>query len=660
MKLSFISTAILGVSLSVSAQSWSSINTTTELSTYTTAGPPIEFWSDYEIIPDAITTNGESSNTQFPQGTVFSAYSLGRGARFDYEPQDDGLWLLAFDQNGALQLSKKITVPNSVNVLNENLGDGTWPDAPLSYLTISSLQYDSGENRELLIFTGSLRRPHSENYTKTKYEIMIVGSYNLATDQVQIAYVNQPYTFYMGDIPYQGQVFSNGTSVREIRHNVYMALGHTGNLTNSADLADHPLAVVFHVDGNGAINIYNTQSFEYKFKPISARKSMQDEMVAAGIHYNDQGYQLSTSGATTYIAPALIAFKAYENSGVWSIQMDRGVVTYLPEYSSTNQGWGNGYSYMDLFIENGNIYLSFSERLTPTYLHLTLDRGTGNPVIGKYNLSLTSSVQFTKVQMEDPFGSELRGGVHRLLPREGEGEFDVLMVLDDARDRWQRPNNTSVGIIRIEKSNLDVNVGHGIVSLWSMDQAGATLREVSHVTGLEIGNDFDYYLADGYNRTTSYVRSHVFGIWNDEYECEDFSENITSQPISVDDDHKDSFGLLNNPPCIVHTVDQVDLNFNAAHCSVIDFVESQDKTDNNSSPIPSNHKYELQKIDRNLFRIEAGDSQVKLVALISITGQVISANLPSRELDLNELAPAVYILHFEIDGQPQTERVIVE
>lgn len=665
MKHFLLPLAVLGVSLSASAQSWSSINTTTALTTHTSSGSPIAYLSDYEIAPDAITTNGDSPYSKFPEGTVFSAYSLGRYGRSDYEPEGDGVWLLAYDRTDALQFSKKITVPNSVNVLNEDLEDGSWPDESLSYLTISSLQYDSGKNRELLIFTGSLRRPHSESYPKVEYEVMVVGSYDLKGDVVRIAYVDQPTYFGSGDNQYEGQIYSAGISVRETRHNVYMALGQTGNLSSfpSVNSADYPLAVVFNVDGFGAITILGTQSFEYKFKPIAAKKSAQDEMIAAGIHYNDQGYQLSGSGATTYLAPALFAFTANDNSGSWVIQMDRGVVSYMPEYSSDNQAWGHGYSYMDLFIESDKVYLGFSERLTPTSLHLELDRGTGDPVFGVYDVGLTSSTQFVKVQMKDPWGAELRGGVHRLIPRIGESSFEVLMVLDDVRDRWQRANNTSIGIIRMEKSGLDADAGHGIVSLWSADQSASppatTLREVCHVTGLSYGSNFDYYMADGFNRTTSYARSHVFGVWNDKYDCDDFSENIRNDDIQVEDYYEDSFGLLANPSCEVHKIDQEKLDYDAAHCSVFDAVPVE-KREMNSTDGMGDADFNVLKTGINRFRIEAGDARVKLVALVSVTGQILSADLTNYEVDLNGFASGVYLIHFEVNGRPQAERVVVE
>lgn len=222
----------------MSQGSWGIHNNTNDIHVLATTDIIPTKWNDHRVYPDAITSNQGNSNSIFSENTVFTVLSPMTDVEdFDsveYSNQQDfGTWLIAKDQFGQIQISKRIHY-NLVKI------------------QILSLQYDYSPTRELLIFTG-------------KYgSKMMVGTYNLLTDDVKIKSVDE------------SGIASRGIGLRSLWDDNYLAIGHSAdesfnpfgdNNLNTLNVAVFPLGMVFNINDNGDITVHTVQKMDVKFKP---------------------------------------------------------------------------------------------------------------------------------------------------------------------------------------------------------------------------------------------------------------------------------------------------------------------------------------------------------------------------------------------------------
>lgn len=666
MKRLILSLSVL-LAASAQAQSWSNIKTTTDLPVVQISDP-FQNFSAMELMPDAITTNAGNAASEFEDGTVFTVYSpehesenaewSGETPWVYYGSQEVGAWLLITAPNAAHIYSKKILVPNSINVMNE---DVNWPNEPLSYLRISSLQYDYAENRELLVFTGSIKRHENEELGLKPYNVMVVGTYNLLNDAVQIRYLDDQFSFIQEETNYGVfQIPSHGIGVRQTEDNNFLAIGRTGDALGTPDLvsANYPIGVLFNVGNSGMINIIHSEAKNVLFKPMAVANSGGNELIAAGIHWHDPVY--FPSGNKTFLSVALFSFEAVYNSSTgYSLELNRGIVTHMEEYSTVNQLWGPTPSYIDLFVEDQNVYVGFSERLGGTTGYgfgSRWERGVGNPVFGIYDLGLTSS-SYSKVGMYSPNNDEIYGGVHRLLPLSGESFFEALMVVDDLNDSWGRPNNTSIGVLRIDKASLAADLSHGLISVWSDDQtSGNFLREVTHVTGVHDGGSHDFLFADGHAKSTSYSRSHMFSVYGDDYPCFDITENLVDGSVLPDDQQLDEPSTMAPPTISSATLAVAELEYEERFCDSFAGKSSLNEESVATEAIAPS----LQRVESNRYSINNLESPVLEYKLMNLAGQQVPVKIVGSQINLNHLPSGIYLLQFESAGQQFSEKLLVD
>ncbi len=669
------------------SQSWSSMNYTTELPLVfkppTPTDPKPEYFGAMEIMSDAIITNTGNSNSIFDEGTVFVIYSPLReeepNTEWLYLPnsqspganQEIGAWLWAFNRAGNPLLRRKIIVPNSFNIARDKI---SLPNYPLSYLRVASLRYDFNAERELLVFTGSVRRDngHIPN-TTNEYEVMVVGTYDLTTNNVQIKAVDDFYTINNECRP----VGSEGVSVRSIGEDHFMAIGQSGNVnsspTSSTDDAYYPMGMIFSVDNSGTISVKTAEVEDFTFKPLSASKVGRNdkELVVAGIqHYNQRHVFALGSGSGTFYSPSVFSFEAINSSGTWSIYAQNGIALNTDAYHDGNQPWTKNYSHIDIFEDGDRVFVGTSRNTATTTT--THERGTGNPVFFELDINLTSVVNKVEYDLyNDPLDKidPFNVGVHRLIPISNEEKFKVVMVSEDVLNYWGNPNNTGIAIMEMDYSGggLTTDPSYTFHNVYTDDDPLYNVSDFSHVTGIyeeDAEGTYGIYFADHLYHNGSGACNYVYGVIHGDYSCPNMGE---IQPATVQTDeviYGTQLGLSNkniytgNPDVenISNSVYSCEYGFfreplHRNKASNFSTIEQLEKADGTIEPY-------VVSLGNNVYGIRNVDFMQQNYVVYNAAGQELNLSIINNELDLSEQKAGVYFLRFQNNGKTYSEKLI--
>lgn len=517
------------------SQPWSKIVTSNDFPKQNTF--PGAYNSLLQIYPDAIDLNLDNSQSVYPEGAMYSVYSP--PVFIDdlswHDPtisQTLGSWLLAFDANGNEVLNQKMELPSSFDF--GNLG------AAYEFISISSISYDQ---RDLIVFTGTMWANSNTSSPAVQYQTMIIGTYNLRNDQVKLKYLDHNLIPQLNVLPNGSEVwdrilqYSKGVSVDRLDENEYVALGNimhpnyqpvhfTGN--PKIYEMDYPVQVPFSVDNNGIITIQNIEIYDFKYKILEATKfAGNNAVVAVGVVKEDHSHNYSCNGNahSDNLGLGVVSFKTNGSIG------DHGI--YFLEEFQQNREW-NSLTPMSI---------SYNQLTQKTYIAYSEHNNSGDgikSVVGKFDVGITAPF-FNRLVTDNG----VTNSAQRLVDKSFlSGNVELLMRLEDPSDHFGHSSYNSIGVIEVDPNTLSP-VLPDVTSIFTEESGGnSPTRKIKNVTGINNSNTrFDYVLADGVRQGTTKSRAHIYGISGDIYECFDYV-GLHENPVCFDSKEIEDYKVL--------------------------------------------------------------------------------------------------------------------
>ncbi|MGD1845632.1 MAG: T9SS type A sorting domain-containing protein, partial [Salibacteraceae bacterium] len=593
--------------------------------------------------PKAMVVNGHNEGSVYPVGTMYSAISLKNDATSNYQslnPGDLGTWILAIGQDGSMVMSKKIVIPASLNYWNDDVP----PTSVVDHLEISALRYDYSPKRELLVFTGALLRNDGGTQPE-EYQTMVVGTYNLRTDDVCLQYLKNIY-YYEDPVTFQpirDEVGSKGIDLAPIHNNTgYMALGQSEryNATGATNNLGYPVAMSFQVQDDGKITMGAIRWFEFRFLVHAIETYKGNGVLAYGGFKRLYSGMIDCDNDFNYTGLGFIHFKDANYTNITLVTGETVVVEdYYYRYASPIPS-----EKMDMVMDQNNIYFSFED----------INNNTNQQVnLGKLDYNLTN-LSLRRYQL----GSGLAGTAHKLILK--PESLEAILYTEDQQQMLGLPNTTPVGIMEVSRDNLTAS---GPVDLlFTEDIFGQNqVREFTNVTGLH--NDcgrFDFVMADGSGKITDASRVHTYGVFNDEYQCH-VSEDISGATLCGIIYPFTYFGktfTLNNVATVNASVLTVQPNEESCDTeisprkAVADAEQALLDTDDTPSPI-------VEALGYNQFQIRHLNEAVNSWYLIDMAGKQVPAEINGAFFDLSHLPSGVYWLSFTTNGKRYSEKLMV-
>lgn len=513
----------------VSAQPWS--NTIVANPSSLNVGSPTitSNTKDVSLIkqaPDAVTSNTNNSNSEYPIRTLFSITNI-QPKVMSYTIFDESCWLNIIDENGQLIKSKGLTVSQIPNTSTDFV------------ISISSLKYD---DKDVLVFTGELveyglisHQNNAVSYVRIN-NTMIVGTYDLKTDDVKIKYLDHPHktNYSVNDVPTTSYINSYGIGVEYISdnyniNNYYSAVGATMHYKNTSTKSEHPIVFVFDVQIDGTIIIKKINYFNFKFTPTSTTTDVNGNIVAAGIYEPSYNVNLSNIPSCTGYSQAQSGLGVFviKYSTINTISLVEYNVSYMPSFDL---------SFNHLPIPRPRIFRSITNEF---YVAFNDDNNPGaisHPTIGVIDQSLTSN-SFYRIDVE-PTSSSVEAFSGAFTDK--DGSIELSFAMQDNSNYFGKDNDGTIGVIKFDKANLSSSP-IPIKQVYSSDDQNHNIRSFNNVTSIgQFAPDYrgnqnihTYYFADGLKKGTDGSRLHVFGIKDSDFDAlcsDDWTAGI--QPVS--------------------------------------------------------------------------------------------------------------------------------
>ena len=630
------------------AQPWSKIATTSHFSLIEKSsffGPDR---GGLKLNPDAVAVNQYNSNAVHPQGTVYMAYSSTDEPINLVDPVDKGTWLLGFDPNGNEVLSKKIDF-----ISPYNYGGGIYENI----ITITSLQYNQ---HDLLVFTGTMYGGNG-NWKS----IMLIGTYNLTTGDTEIK-IKQFTGFYNSQDKIQTNE-SKGVGLQPLdeQDQRYLAVGQ---IMQSEEGLDSPIAVAFEVDHQGNMTVLRTETFDIRYLPKAVNSIFTGTSVfTAGIYkYPEPNVRLQCNNNNSIVHGVAICEFTYD-VGSNDIALKKGQAVYsgklqlYPDFykddgpmSLVYDAWGEKEGIVT-FTHN-LFFPRTSSSLLSYFIHFS---GFGNAA----NLYTVSTNNFNVNMM-----------CYKAMDQ--EGFFKLMFQLERQSGTSVIPNNTSIGILKIDPNNIGASP-LTVDQLWSHgfnSFAGHSEGQIKGVSGAYYYNGRqEYFMADGYNKPASASRVSIFSSYGDEYVqlCHNsISANIESVSCLLEEYVAGSPGVVESTftdliinPYFVLEVNDITATY--IGCGVNPRPGQEEHSERKASA--SDQIEQAQIVETkvlhqygNTYRIQFEEAAQR-IQMLDLSGREIPVNLRGNIIETPVLAPAVYLFKVSFKNQPDhVQKIIVQ
>ncbi|UTW64066.1 hypothetical protein KFE98_07980 [bacterium SCSIO 12741] len=613
--------------------------------------------SAFEIKPDAAVINETNQSSIYPFGTLYSAYSLDfnedlGGILFPIA-QLNSVWFKATDPDGKLLMSKRVELPTSF-LYSFQPPSGAFSRTHRDFLTINSLRYD---RNDILVFTGSITgfEYNSNNIpsggSPIKYETMVVGTYNLATNQIELEYLDSPTKVVCFASCNTYHIHSSGKGVNYLpEHELYHAIGVTMNYQNSNTFyKENPIAIVFEVDSKGAINIIKKEAFDFEYAPTEVDRFLTGHgTVSVGAYKPPTPYSTNCSGyPSAGFGLGVFNFKYLKSMNETRIGSYR--VSYMPEFQ-INRSFPNTIDHPTIMQGMANeTFVAFN----------TFPIGANNySVIGKYDLDLSGS-SFMDIKVEP--NQNIVSSAFQWTDKNTHAQLVVNIVGD-----LGQKNFGSMGLIDVRKTSFQTSPLN-VIQLFSEDYGhwSTNIRTMTNVTAvgtLPPNDQMDYYIADGLSTRTDYSRDHIYGISNQDFDavCHEDFQAVLNPVCYAEESHENEVKWLqlnNSRYPIGNMVNYTGALVTDAHGEIFDCVEYRTpsasyKTVTSAediSPEMISIEIAVKEIDRNVFVFEKGDVVLSNASFLDMNGRELEVSRNGKMYDLSFLPKGMYVvqLHFE-------------